>query len=352
LKQRWDAATTVQGAQNNDAVVDQGYTTEMKFNVRRLLYDVSQASGEVLMFNISIYDADWRWPIVLSRTYGNRAWLQGPWGNVSPYHHLRIHTNPSVTISSGTLPTVGPEITVPEAGAYPSPTLDGRLNEPVWRNASVGTMTLKYGDAGIRNGYPGTIRYRSGHFQPTVNGVKATVQDANTATVKYFHKNDTLFLGFDVADRVVQSFNAADRWDGFTVTVSQRNNPIEGAVLERRRLSFRIGGSGTTLTTVREDDIAPSSGRWDSTGVRVQVAMALKGGTTIDTVGATPDSGYTAELRVRLDSLGYPAGRGDQVVFLAVKHCRPPKSTFPEADGVDFLGSWLMMARGVFLAEF
>lgn len=319
-KVKWDAATTVQGAQNNDAVVDQGYTTEMKINLRRLLYDVSQASGEVLMFNISIYDADWRWPVNLARTYGNRAWLQGPWGNVSPYHHIRIHTLPTVTTTSGPVPTVAADLTIPGAGGFPSPTLDGRLTEAVWHNAGVGRLTLRYGDAATRGAYPTTLRYRSGHFQPEVNGGRATVQDVNTAVVRYFHRADTLFLGFDVTDRVVQSVVGNARWDGFTVFLTQRNNPVEGSVLVRRRLSFRVGGAGTTVTTVREEDLSSSGANWDSAGTRVQVAIALKGGTTIDTLGAAPDSGYTAEMRVRLDSLGYPAGRGDGVVFLAIKH--------------------------------
>lgn len=319
LKLRWNAATTVQGAQNDDAVVDQGYTTEMKINVRNLFYDVSQASGEILMFNISIYDADWQWPVNLARTYANRAWLQGPWGNVSPYHHMRIHTNPSVTTTSGALPVVANDLVIPGAN-YPSPNMDGRLTEAIWSNPGVGTLTLKYGDAATRNAYPTTLRYRSGHFQPAVNGGTATVQDVNTAVVKYFYKADTLFFGFDVSDRVVQSFTGNSRWDGFTVTLCQRNNPVEGALLRRRRLSFRVGGSGTSVVTVREDDLSTSSATWDSTATRVQVAIALKGGTSIDTLGATADSGYTAEMRVRLDSLGYPAGRGDGFLFMAVKH--------------------------------
>jgi hypothetical protein len=45
------------------------------------------------------------------------------------------------------------------------------------------------------------------------------------------------------------------------------------------------------------------------------VAVALKGGTTIDTLGAQQDSGYTAEYRINLRELGYPAGRGDGALF-------------------------------------
>lgn len=318
LKRIWDAATTVQGTQNNDTTADQGYTMEIKFNLRDKFYDVSQAAGEVIMFNISIYDADWRWPVSLGRTYANRTWAQGPWGNVSAFNHLRIQTHPSVTTTSGAVPVVATDLVIP-GSTYPSPNMDGRLTEAIWRDPGVGTLTLKYGDAATRNAYPNTARYRSGHFQPDVNGGKATVQDVNTAVVKYFYKADTLFLGFDVRDQVVQSVVAGARWDGFTVTLCVRNDFEDGS-LRRRELSFRVGGAGASITTVREHDLAVASGSWDSSATRVQVTAALKGGTTIDTVGALPDSGYTAEMRVRLDSLGYPAGRGDGLVFLAVKH--------------------------------
>jgi hypothetical protein len=71
------------------------------------------------------------------------------------------------------------------------------------------------------------------------------------------------------------------------------------------------------VLTVREDDLAPNPGSWDSAATKVQVAIALKGGTTIDTLGATADSGYTAEMRINLRELGYAAGRGDGVLFMA-----------------------------------
>jgi hypothetical protein len=87
-------------------------------------------------------------------------------------------------------------------------------------------------------------------------------------------------------------------------------------VLFPRILTVRIGGSGTSVITSREDDLAPNPGAWDSAGTKVQAVIALKGGTTIDTVGASPDSGWTAEMKINLRDLGYPAGRGDGVLFV------------------------------------
>ena len=64
--------------------------------------------------------------------------------------------------------------------------------------------------------------WRSGQYQPPVNGGLAAVLDPGDATVKYFFKNDSLYLGFDVRDAVVQHHPVFDRWDGFIVTVNDR----------------------------------------------------------------------------------------------------------------------------------
>jgi len=62
----WDAATVVTGQSNSDAVLDKGYTVEMMFNLTPMGYDVTQPAGDIVEWNISIYDCDWFWPINLS----------------------------------------------------------------------------------------------------------------------------------------------------------------------------------------------------------------------------------------------------------------------------------------------
>jgi hypothetical protein len=310
----WLAVTTVQGTQNNDTDVDVGYTMEFRLNLRTRGYNVTQPSGDIIQYSLSIYDNDWYWPNDSTRQAGNRVWFQCPWGNNNAYGHIRLYARPDVTTSSGPVPSVSYELRVP-GSTYPNVTLDGRLTEAVWRNPSVGTLQIQYGNSTIRNAYPSTAPYRSGQFQPSVNGGLAAVVDPSLATVKYFYKNDTLFVGLDVADRVVQTINIFDRWDGFRFTVNERVNRNGDQVLQPRALTFRIGGSGTTVSVIREDDLGPNPGAWDSAGTKVQVVVALKGGTTIDTVGATADSGYTVEMRINLRDLGYPAGRGDGVLF-------------------------------------
>ncbi len=313
LKRIWDAATTVQGTQNNDADVDQGYTIEMKLNLKERGYNVTQAAGDIIMYSFSIYDADYQWPLDTAKQAGNRVWFQCPWGNANAYNHIRLYARPDVGLT-GPVPVVGPELVIP-GSTYPSPNMDGRLTEAVWQNPNIGKLQLKYGDAAIRNAYPSTAPFRSGQFQPQVNGGTAAVTDPSLATVKYFYKADTLFLGIDVSDRVVQSVDVFDRWDGFRAILCQRDVRNGDNVLFPRRLTWRVSGTTAAPVAKRQDDLELISGTWDSAGTKVQVALALKGGTTIDTTGTTADSGYTAEMRIILPQLGYPAGRGDGVVF-------------------------------------
>lgn len=233
----WDAATTVQGTQNNDADVDVGYTMEFKFNLKDRGYHVSDAGGDIVMYSLSIYDADYKWPVDTLKQSGNRVWFQCPWGNAAAYNHIRLYARPDVGLT-GAVPVVGPEGIIPGAGTYASPVLDGKLDEPVWSASNIGNLQIQFGNSSIRSAYASTAPYRSGQFQPDVNGGKAAVTDPNLATIKYFYKADTLFLGFDVDDAVVQSVNQLDRWDGFRIIICQRDDRNGDKVLFPRRLTF------------------------------------------------------------------------------------------------------------------
>lgn len=314
--QVWDAVTTVQGTTNDDSSIDTSWTTEIKINLKAFGYNPESASGDIVAWNTSIYDADWQWftgtDTAKNRFAINKAWIQGQWGGGDSYNYLRIFVRPDVTVNSGAVPIVGPDLVIPGAGNYAAPTIDGRLDEPVWKNANVGTLQLKYGDNTIRSAYPQSLSYTSGQFQPQVNGTLAAITDPNLATVKWFYKGDTLYLGFDVKDKVVQSVPGnLDRWDGIRVTINDRGTLNGDSVEITRPLTFIIDSAGNAM---RMEDLA--SNGWDSLGTKVQVAAHVEG--TVDTLGATPDTGYTAEMKINLRSLGYPAGRGDGIVFLGV----------------------------------
>ena len=311
LKVIWDAVTTVQGTSNDDATPDTSWTTEFVFNLSYWGYHPQQVGGDIAMFSMSLWDNDYEWPLDTLKQSSTATWLQGPWANNGAYCHERIYMDPNVTTSSGPTPTVGPDWVIPVAGNFASPVIDGKLDEAVWKSAP--TIQMKYGDAAIREAYPSTMKWRSGQSQPVVNGATNTVIDPNLDVIKYFVKADTLFLGFSVKDKFVQGIGDAGRVDGFDVMFNDRSMLDPGdSIFPRRDLSFRVDSAGATK---RMQDLG--IGSWDSLGTKVRVMIALNPGTTVDTMGTSADSGYTAEMAIDLSQLGYSPS-GDGVVFFSI----------------------------------
>jgi len=305
----WDAATVVNGTSNTDAgAPDVGYTVEMRFNLASEGYNVTQPSGDIIEFNIDVYDTDYFWPINPGAFYCTRTWWQSPWGNQMWYNEVRIHAKPSVTVDSGPAPLLHPDLIIPEAIGFSAPTINGTLTEPVW--AQTPGIDIRYGDGALRSSYPGVGRYRSGQYQPTVNGGVASVLDPGDGTIKMFVKGNLLYMGFDVRDEVVQYHAAIDRWDGFIVTINDRVVRGPDKELAGRRLSFQVGPAGSAQAA---DYLVTLLGNGGAT-----LALTPKAGTTVDTLGSNIDTGYTAELAIDLTKLGYPAGLGDGSLFIGV----------------------------------
>jgi hypothetical protein len=306
----WDAVTKVRGLTNSDAANDTSYTVEMRFNLTPMGYDITTAAGDIVEWNISIYDTDWFWPITAAFS-SNRVWLQDPWGGDAWYGEERIHAKPSVTIASGPAPVIQPELILPNAGALAAPVIDGALTDPVWAKAP--HFDIRYGDDALRASYPGVAKHRSGQFQPTVNAGQAFVSDGGDATVSYIVKGDWLYFGFDVRDKKVQYIADPERWDGFRVILTEKTMPGPDWNLLNRQLTFHVGVGGAVIA----EDYLPFLR--DNLG-GAQVALQLKAGTTVpaDTLIIDNDTGYTAELAVDLTKLGYPSGLGDGVVHLGI----------------------------------
>ena len=307
----WDAATVVHGQSNNDAVLDTDYVVEMRFNLTPMGYNVTQPGGDVVEWNLSIYDCDWFWPFNGTKFQTTRVWYQSPWGNAAWYSEVKIHARNDVTTTSGAVPSVGAELAIPElAGA--APTVNGTLTEPVWSDPRIYSFQIQYDNDVLRQGYPGLGPVRSGQYQPTVNGGQAFVVDPTAATVKLFTKGTDLYLGFDVPDQVVQYHPAIDRWDGFIMTINDR--VLEGSdhQLKTYRLSFQVAQNGTGTP---QDDLASLV-----TAGNAQLSLALKPGTVVDTLGTVPDAGYTAELKLNLLALGYPADLGDRILWIGINY--------------------------------
>ena len=303
----WDAATVVNGTSNTDATDDVGYTVEMKFDLTVMGYDARKPQGDIVEWNVSIYDCDWLWPLVGSKLSYNRVWWQSPWGNAYWYDEVHIFVRPDVTTNSGALPTVRPEVYIPSGQAFAAPAIDGTPNEAVWNTAY--TFDIKYNDDARRLTYPGVGPSRSGQFQPVVNGTTAPVVDPGDATVKMFHRDNDLYLSFNVRDAYVQFHPAIDRWDGFLITINDRAVLGPDNELRGRRLSCQVGPGGVALP---QDYLSTLVGLGGAS-----VAMHMNAGTTVDTLGV-PDNGYTAEVKLDLTKFGYPAGLGDRALFIGV----------------------------------
>ena len=282
---------------------------DLAAGVRANGYHPSQAGGDIAEWNVSIYDADWLWPF-LPKFSANRVWWQSPWANAMWYDELHIYCRPDVTVHSGAPPVIQPELKIPNGQSFANPVIDGRLTDAVWALAP--KFKIQYGNDNLRVNYPGVGRWRAGQYQPTVNGGQAAIADTGAnAVVKYFFKNDTLYLGFDVTDQVVQYITNVDRYDGFIVTINDHTaRQTLDHNLQSKRLTFQVGPTGQAVAQDSLPNLINIGG--------ARVALAIKSGTTVDTVGNTPDQGYTAELAIVLTKIGYPAGRGDGTVWLGV----------------------------------
>src|SRR5439155_831122 len=148
----WDARTRVHGITSSDAQPDTGYTVEMRFSLGPMGYDITKPGGDIVEWNISIYDTDWMWPLNLSRFSANRAWIESPWGNAMWYDEVHLYARPDVTIGSGPLPAIAADVTIPDAGTVAAPTIDGRLTEPAWARAP--GFDIRYDDTALRRTYP------------------------------------------------------------------------------------------------------------------------------------------------------------------------------------------------------
>lgn len=304
----WDAVTVVNGTTNNDTDVDGGYVIEMRFDLEVMGYDVTQVGGDVVEWNVSVYDCDWYWPINMTSFSANRVWWQGPWGNTSWYSEVRIHADPNVTTASGPLPQIAPEMSVPNIAG--TTTIDGDLTEASWTSGNAYTFDIRWGDDALRETYDAIGPYRAGEYQPEVNGELAFVLDPADATVQVYHDGNMLYFGFESRDMVVQYHPDLSRWDGFIVTLESRDERGTDNTLLTKRLSFQVAADGTASP---QDDLLSMVQAGTA-----EVAISLGAGTTVDTLGQQADNGFTAEMAVDLTALGYPADLGDGAIFFGV----------------------------------
>jgi hypothetical protein len=318
---RWDARTVVRGTPNDDSgEPDEGYTVEMRFDLEELGYDLTQPVQ--IPFSISIYDVDGFFPFNDDTFSATRVWWQNAF-NAPTQNYGRIFVDPAVTTTSGSVPAMPADFRIPNGASADAPTVDGRLDEAVWGQIE-GVPIRFVADAddevgaGVRRGYPGIGPFASGQFQPELdlngdgaNDPRAPVLDPGEATMKWFFRGNMLYVGVDVRDQaVVGGEPAEDRWDGFRLSLNDRAalEPNDNFLLPRT-LVVRVGADGGP--EIGEGLIA----LLDENPNAVQYGLHLKEGTVINDP-TNVDAGYQIEMAIDLTALGYPANRGDGVLYV------------------------------------
>ncbi len=300
----WDAVTVVDGI-SNDNLPDKSWTVEMRIDISAQGYDATKSEGEVIALNYSIWDADNVFSGDASKISASRTWWQAPWGNAHGPNFGRVMTRPDVTINSGALPEVEPDVVIPNGTGWPEPVIDGELNESQWNGAY--SFNIAWDDSLLRASYLGVGPLASGQWQPElVTGSKPPVLDPSYATIKMFFQDHFLYIGADVNDMLIQGTETYDAVDGLGVLLANRsdiNVDEHYPNYKLLRMNFSIDGS---LQAYDALTALIDSG--------ANIAAKLKGASTINN-NSDIDEGYYLEMKLDLTKFGYPADLGDKVLF-------------------------------------
>ena len=305
----WDARTVVDGT-SNDAGRDQGWTVEMRIAIDSLGYDVTQANGDIVMLNFSIWDCDYLFEGNPAAVNSARTYIQSSWGNTNYANGnpIRVFARPDVTTTSGSVPGIDPEVVLPNNTSFPTPVIDGILNETVWLGSY--KFEIAWDDNTIKSGYPGVGPWTSGHFQPELGGnPRPPILDPSYAKVAMFFEDNYLYLSADVNDGRVQGYNEYDKIDGISFIIGDRtlsNYNLDNAMVSRMlRVNFDAAGQPAVYDYLQT---LIDSGK-------AEYGVSLKGATTVNN-NTDIDEGYQIEMKVDLTGLGYPSNLGDKFIFM------------------------------------
>jgi hypothetical protein len=302
---KWDARTVINGT-SNDAGRDEGWITEMRIDLASVGYDVTDADGDLIALNFSIWDCDYLFegdPLKVNTT---RTHLQHAW-NSNEHNVMRVYAKPDVDLIV-TLPTVAPDVVIPNGATYADPVIDGNPNEAVWAGAY--SFELGWDIETLRQNYPGVGKFMSAHFQPEIlSNPRPPILNPSLGQVKMFFKDQFLYLSATIEDGRVQGIENYDQIDGLMVMIGHRTEKDgdNKMVFKPMRISFNVSGVATAY------DYLPTL--IDSSDT--DFGVALTGATTVN-VNTDLDDGYSIELKIDLTGLGYPADLGDKLIFTGI----------------------------------
>ncbi|HZW39407.1 MAG TPA: T9SS type A sorting domain-containing protein [Ignavibacteriaceae bacterium] len=262
------------GTTTNDTTnIDSGYTAEMVIYLDSLGYTPATKSVQVL-FNI--FDPDYYHAGMLPwGTYGSyyKTWWGSEWGpGMKKLVFMDDPGNLTVLSTGGNL------------------TIDGILNEPVW---NMNFEHLLFGPGAVGDQYAKTV---TGGTQVKTDSLGRT--DTTFTHLKILHNGMKLYIGFYSNDKSVCKFG--DSWEGEGVFLKIKNS---ANVDKEYKLYFNANGLNQPMIFENQ---APGMG----------VGVKGSGTTTNDTTNI--DNGYSAEMVIYLDSLGYTTSSTNVPIMINV----------------------------------
>src|ERR1035437_418705 len=250
---------------NDTSQVDNGYTAEFVLYLDSLGYNANTTSIPV---SIDIFDPDgFTGTMTVNSFKGNyhKTWWGSEWG--SSFRNLILYQDPP-TMTAYTATT--------------AITVDGNLNEASWNHSY---PYLVFGPNPVLSD-PNARSVTSGVL------VKNPFTDTSYTTMKFLRSGMKLYLGFQSNDKSVSKFG--DSWEGDGLFMI-----IKGADGLTHEFHLYYNALGDTQM-IYESGGANAHPLWG-------FGKGVKGSTTKVNDTTQVDNGYTAELVLYLDSLGYNA---------------------------------------------
>jgi tRNA threonylcarbamoyladenosine modification (KEOPS) complex Pcc1 subunit len=259
---------------NDTTQVDLGYSAELMVRLDSLGYTNNVSSIQIAL---DVFDPDGfehpmnTWDHNIGSYY--KSWWGSEWGGT--YRTLEFTPEYDDT----------PSLTVKNAGS--APTLDGKLDESDWATAP----TLIYGNGAWKFKQPGDFTVTGGVDVKnpfTDGGIAYNVPntDSSWARVKFLRKGVNLYIGITSNDKSICKFD----WEGDGMFLMIKNSL---GIDQQYKLYWQNIGTAADTIKYEEPKLNFGSG----------AGYLFPGSVVNDTTQV--DSGYSAELMVRLDSLGY-----------------------------------------------
>lgn len=300
----WDAKTVINGI-SNDAGRDESWITEMRIDLASVGYDITDADGDLIGLNFSIWDCDYLFEGDPLRINSSRTHYQSPWGNVNANNVVRVFARPDVGLSS-TLPVVMPDVKIPNGAAFPDPVIDGMPDEAVWVGAYV--FFLGWDIENLRVNYPTVGKFQSAHFQPELGGnPRPPVLDPSIAQIAMFFKDKYLYVSAIITDGRVEGSEVYDQIDGLRIMIGHRTDINDANYMNFKMLRVNFNATGVPTAYEYLPTLIDSG--------KAQFGIALKGATTVNNK-TDIDEGYYIEMKIDLTGLGYPEDLGDKLIFM------------------------------------